>query len=514
MADWDVASTAPVTSPPDAWAVQSNAPQGGAPPSLLQTVAASPLGRLFHDAVMTPVEGVTNFMHPVDFSPIEKPYANAIAAQQNRPGYADARAQANAMMKAKGSGFQDQVTAPLNSALSGLFGLVTGGVNGMNATADAQGASQQAYQKAHPISAGVGQALGGMMAMPEGTAARVPTYVGDNPIITRLAQGPNPTVLPNPAMTSGAQSIAQVNAAKKAAYQVVDNSPMKIAAPGIQDLHSDLMDKLSRMGLTSDTMPTLTPKVATAMDSLYDAGASDQTLQAMDIQRRVAGIAAGSLDKTERTAARIVQDGIDDFITNLQPNQLSGPADPAAISALPQARDLASRSFKAQQIQDIMDKAANNSTGFSQSGYENSLRNGFRNLLNNPRGISRFNPGEVAAIKQVATGGSSLSATNLMRQVGKLSPQGAVPILAEIGAYGAFGPQALAIPAAGIAGRTGATLLQQNAAKNALNLALNGAPLAAQPAALGLPAITSASRIPFGMAPFGFPLFANQAASQ
>src|SRR6185312_6345977 len=110
-----------------------------------------------------------------------------------------------------------------------------------------------------------------------------------------------------------------------------------------------------------------------------------QTLQGMDIQRRIAGIASGSADKTERTAARIVRDGIDDFITNLQPAQLRGPVDQAAIDAIPQARDLASRSFKAQQLQDIIDKAANNSTGFSQSGYENALRNGFRKLLNNDR---------------------------------------------------------------------------------------------------------------------------------
>lgn len=461
------------------------APSGPAP-TMLQTAIASPLGRLAHDAILSPIESAMNFLHPVDFSPIEKPYANALAAQQNRPGYADARTQANTTISAmRRPGIMDQFTAPLNSAIAGTAGLITGGVNGMNATADAQVASQQDFQQAHPIASAVGQTVGGLMAMPEGGHTL-------------------------PALQT--KTIQDVTAAKKAAYSVVDNSPMKIAAPEIQNLHTDLTTKLARMGLNEDTLPALAPKVATAMDSLEKAGAGDQTLQAMDIQRRIAGIAAGSTDKTERAAARIMQDGIDDFITKLQPSQLSGPVDQAAINALPEARDLASKSFKAQTIQDIINKAKNNSTGFSQSGYENSLRNGFRKLLNNDRGISRFNPDEVAAIKQVATGGSSLSATNLLRQVGKLSPQGAIPILAEIGAYGAFGPQALAIPAAGIAGRTGATMLQSNAAKNALDLMLRGGPAAAQPAALSAPAITAASRIPYGLAPFGFPLLSNQAS--
>lgn len=283
-----------------------------------------------------------------------------------------------------------------------------------------------------------------------------------------------------------APTIAALNAGKKAAYKIVDNSPMRIAAPEVAALHTDLTTQLSRMGLTDKTLPVFAPKVATAMAALKDASATHQTLQDMDMQRRIAGIAAGSTDKTERAAARIVQDGIDKLLTNLKPEQLHGPIDPAAIAALPQARDLANRSFKAQQLQDIIDKAKNNSTGFSQSGYENALRNGFRKLLNNDRGIARFSPQEQAMIKQVATGGSSLSATNLLRQIGKLSPQGAIPILAELGMYGAVGPAALAVPAAGIAGRTGATILQSNAAKRAVEAAARG-------------------RAPIPRAPFGVP---------
>lgn len=494
---FDLSTAKPVSTGFD---LSTAKPVQASQPSIMQTIAASPIGRFAHDAVLPVLQGaagtgadiLNTVLNPLQAinSPnapsvsaminktvnatIQPAYSAAIDAQKNRPGYAQARAADDAMLAKSPSGLSDQTIAPFAPTLAGVAGLVTGGLNGMNAAADAQTASQNDFQQRHPVLSTGAQIAGGLMAMPEG--------------------GPKPF----PAPAQAPPTLAALNTAKKAAYSAVDNSSMKIAGPEIQNLAASIQTKLDRMGLNQQTMPKLAPKVATAMDSLSDAGSADQTLQGMDIQRRIAGIAAGSQDKTERTAARIVQDGIDDFITNLQPNQLSGPIDQTAINALPQARDLASRSFKAQQLQSIIDKAQNNSTGFSQSGYENALRGGFRKLLNNDRAISRFNPGEVAAIKQVATGGNALSATNLLRQVGKLSPQGAIPILAEIGAYGAMGPQALAIPAVGIAGRTGATILQSAAAKRAVGLALNGKAIASS-LPLNLPSLTGASRLPLGL---------------
>lgn len=159
----------------------------------------------------------------------------------------------------------------------------------------------------------------------------------------------------------------------------------------------------------------------------------------------------------------------------------------SAVRDLNMARDYWRRYAKASTLQGIIDKAKLNSTGFSQSGYENALRAGFRKLANNDRGISRFSPDERAAIIQVATGGGKLSPTNVLRQVGKLSPHGAIPILSEIGMYGALGPQALAVPAVGIAGRAGATALQKAAARRAVEISAMGAPGAAAITAQAVP---------------------------
>lgn len=269
-------------------------------------------------------------------------------------------------------------------------------------------------------------------------------------------------------------TIVDLNTAKKAAYAKVDNSGMTIAQPAVQSLYEGAKGALEKMGLNENTIGNLAPKTSTALDSLERAATGDQSLQDMEVQRRIAGIAAGSIDKTDRAAARIIQDHIDNFIGGLKPEQLSGPVDQDAIDALPQARDLAKRSFKAQTIQDLIDKAGNNASGFGQSGLENSIRVQFRKLMNNTRGMARFSPDEQDSIRRVATGGNAFSANNLLRDVGKLSPQGALPLLGEVGLVASTGPGALAVPAAGLAGRAAATSMTKAAAQRALNMALSG----------------------------------------
>ncbi len=157
---------------------------------------------------------------------------------------------------------------------------------------------------------------------------------------------------------------------------------------------------------------------------------------------------------------------------NQEQSQLAGAQDD--VKLLRTAQDYWKRATKADTLEKIITKAQNNSSMFGQSGYENALRTGFRKLLNNERGISRFTPEEQAAIKQVATGGNAVSATNILRHIGKVSPQGAIPLISEIGMVMAGGPQMLAVPAAGFAGRMGATVLQSRAAKKAVDLAATG----------------------------------------
>lgn len=539
-------------------------------PSMLQTIAASPLGRFAHDAILKPVEGAASLAarYTLGDAPanvidsgskaIDGSYQAALAAQHNRPGYADARAQADAMRATAPSGLTDQLISPIAPALAGFGGGLFGGsLNTSNAAADAQSASQDAYAKANPITSGAAQVAGGFMAGPEGIADSLPAAI--------------PKQI--------APSIPSLRAAAKQAYQTVDNSGVRVSTDALNGMADSLQDKMAER-----LDPVLHPEATAAYNRVMKLGTDNpqavapQSFTQLDNLRRVVADAGQAVKPADRALARQIQDHVDDFVGNLDSSDLdttaldqargaltsatgtkgnalsqmrsievnksgalaargaagqgtrdtymalhdqipqleaqrqaalgdfntentqiqNGPQD--TIDALNNARDLWSRSAKAQTLQNIIDKAKNNSTGFAQSGYENALRSGFRKLLNNDRGISRFNPDEVSAIKQVATGGSPVSATNLLRQVGKLSPQGAIPILSEIGMYGVAGPSALAVPAAGLAGRAGATMLQSAAARNAVRLAALGKTAVPQavPAALRLPTAVP-SQLPYGL---------------
>lgn len=537
-------------------------------PSLMQTIAASPMGRFAHDAILQPIGGAASLLAKLDptggavapaTASLEKSYGDAVAAQRNRPGYAQARQQADGMAASRGAGgLTDQVAAPMLPALAGAAGGLFGGsLNASNAAADAQTAAQQNYAKANPTSSSVAQIAGGFMAGPDGAMANLPAGV--------------PKQI--------APSIPSLRGAAKQAYQTVDNSGVRVSSDALNRMADNLQDKMAER-----LDPTLHPEATAAYNRVMKFGTDQPEAVApasftqLDNLRRVVADAGQAVKPADRALARQIQDHVDDFVGNLNSSDLdttaldqargtltsatgakgnavsqirsievnkpgalaargaagkgtrdaymalhdqipqleaqrqaalsdfnaentqiqNGPQD--TIDALNNARDLWSRSAKAQTLQNIIDKAKNNSTGFAQSGYENALRSGFRKLLNNERGISRFNPDEVAAIKQVATGGSPFSATNLLRQVGKLSPQGAIPILSEIGMYGVAGPSALAVPAAGIAGRAGATVLQGAAARNAVNLAALGR-TAIRPAtvsALKLPTAIP-SKLPYGL---------------
>lgn len=145
-----------------------------------------------------------------------------------------------------------------------------------------------------------------------------------------------------------------------------------------------------------------------------------------------------------------------------------------AIGNLKTARDLWSRAAKAQTIQNLIDKAGVNGSNYTASGLENSLRVQFRKLANNDRGMSRFSPQEQNAIRLVATGGSPASLNNALRYLGKFSPQGFFPAVTEMVGVAHFGPIALAVPAAGFAGRVGATAMTKAAAERAVAIAARG----------------------------------------
>lgn len=464
-------------------ATASATPKTGEQPSFMDRVVASPVGRAAQNLIVDPLFNASSLLlaggaHQPLQDMEDNAYKGAIQRNQNTPGYAAALDLADKVMDARGgSGFKDQVTAGINPAVAGLTGLM-GGLDESNAMADVQTAAQDKYAHEHPIISTGATLLGGLMAGPEGALKDLPEMASHN-------------IIP---------SIGDLKSAAQGAYKAVHDSGMEIAQPAMQSLADTIKARLADMGFNDDTIAELAPKTSTAVRSLEKAASSPQTLQGLEMQRRIAGHAAGAVDKTDRTAARVVQDSIDDFVDSMGPEHVTGDFDQPAIDSLNNARDLWKRSAKAQQIQDTIDKASNTAGGDSSFSptYETALRTKFRVLSSNPRAMARFSQDEQDAIRNVATGGSMMSVRNLLQTVGKLSPQSVIPLIAETSAMAAE-PTMAAVPAAGFAARVGATKLTKAAAGDAVKTAVLGEALKPAESMLHMPAITKDSRVPLGL---------------
>jgi hypothetical protein len=185
------------------------------------------------------------------------------------------------------------------------------------------------------------------------------------------------------------------------------------------------------------------------------------------------------------------------------------------IDALNQARNYWSRARQAEVIQSQIDKAGiHASANYSQSGFENALRQRFKSLALNDKAMARLGPDVQQAVKDVATGSP---VGNALRAVGKYAPHGPVATAAGMGMGYAMGGLAgategglgaIAIPVAGELARMGATAKTLSAANRARDIAALGAlPKIPSQAALQLPRLNS------GALPYGIPLTLPQLMS-
>lgn len=314
-------------------------------------------------------------------------------------------------------------------------------------------------------SEGAGAATKGTQAEPYARAAAA--LLGGGLVET----GRNiPEALANSRTIAAVPSSQDLRAAATNAYQRAADAGVVINQGAVQRTAADLGNRLADAGID----PTLHPRAVAAHGRLAGAGAEgDQTLNQMDTLRRVAGAAAGSTDADERRLGRMIIGHIDDFVQNLSPADVAAGDSPTATQALTDARGLWARQAKGGQLDNLIDRAQTRAETVGGSGLENALRVQFRQLAMSDARMRGFTPEEQDAIRTVARGGPI---GNAMHLVGKLAPTHAITALGEMGAVAA-NPMALAIPAAGMAGRIGATAATMRNARMASALARNGAPL-------------------------------------
>lgn len=243
-----------------------------------------------------------------------------------------------------------------------------------------------------------------------------------------------------------------------ALYDAARDSNVIFPQTGVKNTADDIAARAISEGLD----PDLHPRATAALKRLQDASSKNMTAQDAMTLRRVLGAAAGDITNPDQSRiAGIMTREFDNFVT-------------ASIPETAAANALYNTAKKTELIESTIQKARDmSSANFSASGFENALRQQFKNLLTSRSALRGFSDAEIAAIRKVAEGGPI---ENILRYVGKLAPTGVVGGGISAGAGWAMGglPGAIALPAAGGIARAGATASTLNNATLARALIASG----------------------------------------
>lgn len=216
--------------------------------------------------------------------------------------------------------------------------------------------------------------------------------------------------------------------AEDAAYKASEKAGVIVKPEGVQALSADIKTKLADFGYD----PGLQPRIAPVINRLDDLSNGNITLKGIHTLRKLAGNAAISQDKSERAAAGMVIDSIDNFMDNLGPqnvlvgDKITGP------KALKEAISLGRRIRKNEAFLGAVNSAELRAASTGSGGnVENATRQNVRKLLEKGRG---FTGDEKAAMEEIVRG---TPGQNFLRLAGKLSPQGN-GLMAALGVGGAM----------------------------------------------------------------------------
>lgn len=192
----------------------------------------------------------------------------------------------------------------------------------------------------------------------------------------------------------------RIKSLKTSAYNELDNLGVKIKADTYDKFVDDLSVKLNKRGVD----PVLTPKSQQALNRMIDEKGTPKTLAEMDVIRKRAKAAANDIDKTEANLGSQIINDIDSGLDNLS-TEIGGK--------FKEARGLAQRGFKAQDMEDLIENAS-----LQASGFENGLRIGARQLLKNKKRIKGYSVDEKAALRDLVEGDFASNTAKKLSRLG------------------------------------------------------------------------------------------------
>lgn len=263
-------------------------------------------------------------------------------------------------------------------------------------------------------------------------------------------------------LKEGVPSIDRLKSEAGKLYKQVDDMGVTVESAPLQSLSNNITSTMKREGFNA----RIHPKVAAAMDEISQQTGHPLTISEIGTLRKVARSAARSTEPEEARLGSMMVDKIDDFLDR-------APVPEGAGQTLKQARKYWSKAKKSELIQDAIDRAE-----LQASGFENGLRTQFRSILNNKKKMRGFSPDERAAMQTIVKGGK---AENIAKALGKFGfTEGqATSMLMSSGALATglglgMGPAAAAIPLAGQGFKKLAQKLTRDNVKLADNLVRTG----------------------------------------
>lgn len=286
-----------------------------------------------------------------------------------------------------------------------------------------------------------------------------------------LAGGAATSVRLNPSsLTSKAgMTLEDLQAAKNKAYDAVDAAGVQYKPEAVAGLADTIKADLAGSRYDPDFHPVVA-RVVQKIDGKVKDGWSPTLSELDDLRKFVRENAVDGASNTEARLGKKVMSNIDSFIQSAAPDQVTGGAAGDAAKLLSNARDLHTRTIKVQAVNDALD-AAGMSAGKSGSG--GNIDNATRQQLDKVRkSIPNLTDEEDAALRGIILGGKG---QNLLRQVGKLSPQGnGLMAAGNLAAAGMGGPLATIPGFAGLVSKIAADGMTRSKVQSLVQLMANG----------------------------------------
>jgi hypothetical protein len=267
-------------------------------------------------------------------------------------------------------------------------------------------------------------------------------------------------------------------------YDALDQIGFKFKTPEfVSDMTKVAID-LRKQGYTASGFP----KIKGAIDELTSsAQPKDWTeLQAL---RKIIRSAQKSTDPDEKRLGSILLDRFDDYLMKVDQTKVESGNTKVMSKTWAEARDAYSKMKKSEIFTDMLEDAQLDATKYTQSGAENSMAAQLRQLAKNDKRMAMFTADERDAIKKAAKGDVP---QNLLRFFGKFAPTGAITGGTTAGVTYYDPITGVAIGAATLGSRAGATQYRMGTIEELANQMRTGSkPVVTGSATRVLPALAT-----------------------